>query len=109
MFRKLSIGIILVFAFASPLTGWGQGTPQASNLQALIQQLQAQVKMLQAQVTSLQAQLKTTREEVAEVKTELKFTRSLQRGATGDEVKALQEFLKKFPIHKAFRDFSATC
>lgn len=97
MLRKLSISIIIGLALTIPLISWAQNAPQISNLQALIQQLQEQIKVLQEQVVSLQTQLKTTREEVAEVKAELKITRSLQQGATGDEVTALQEFLKKFP------------
>ena len=76
---------------------FGQGTSTASNSQVLVQQLQEQIQAMQAQITALQAQLKVTREEVAEVKAELKITRSLYRGVIGDDVKQLQEFLKGFP------------
>jgi peptidoglycan hydrolase CwlO-like protein len=59
------------------------------DLLAIIKQLQAQIQSLQAQVTDLQTQVQS-------VKLELKFSRALAQGATGDDVKQLQEFLKTF-------------
>ncbi len=67
------------------------------DVQALIQQLQEQIKALQEQVKNLQAEVSSTKTELEAVKTELKFTKALRLGATGDEVKQLQEFLKQFP------------
>ncbi|MBI2635391.1 MAG: peptidoglycan-binding protein [Parcubacteria group bacterium] len=67
------------------------------DVQALIQQLQEQIKALQERVKNLQAEVLSTKTELEAVKTELRFTKALSRGATGDEVKQLQEFLKQFP------------
>ncbi|OGD30762.1 hypothetical protein A2833_00815 [Candidatus Azambacteria bacterium RIFCSPHIGHO2_01_FULL_44_55] len=67
------------------------------DVQALIQQLLEQVKSLQEQVSKLQAEVSSTKIELEAVKTELRFTKALRLGATGDEVKQLQEFLKQFP------------
>src|SRR3989338_5485162 len=97
MQKKSLIVITLCLVLVIPSIGIAQTANQTSDLQALVQQLQAQIKELQKQVVSLQTQLTTTKEEVAEVKAELGITRSLERGAVGDEVKKLQEFLKKFP------------
>jgi len=65
-------------------------TSTSQDLLIIIKQLQAQVQSLQAQIADLQAQVQS-------VKTELKFTRALSQGVTGDDVKQLQEFLKTFP------------
>lgn len=96
--------LILFFAGASflgilQLAPASAQTPPASSLdlQALIIQLQQQVSTLQKQIKDLTAQLEVQKEEVAAVKTELHFTQALQRGASGDEVKKLQEYLKQFP------------
>ena len=97
MQKKSLIVITLCLVLVIPSIGIAQTANQTSDLQALVQQLQAQIKELQKQVVSLQTQLTTTKEEIAEVKAELGITRSLERGAVGDEVKKLQEFLKKFP------------
>ena len=62
----------------------------APDLSQLIAQLEQQIKSLQSQIIELQSEL-------AETQAELKFTRGLQRGASGDDVKELQAFLKRFP------------
>ena len=56
----------------------------------IIKQLQEQIQQLQAQVTQLQSQIET-------VKIELKITRALAQGVTGEDVRQLQEFLKTVP------------
>src|SRR3990167_8153011 len=82
-------GILLIVPFS--------GFAQSLDLSSVIKQLQEQIEALQKQVVSLQSQLQVAKEEIAEVKTELKLTNSLVRGSFGDEVRALQEFLKQFP------------
>lgn len=69
----------------------------AASVQTFILQLREQAKTLQEQIASLQAQLQAAKKETAEVKRELKLTRALAPGATGQEVRTLQELLKQFP------------
>ena len=88
-FLFIIVGILLVVPFS--------GFAQSLDLSSVIKQLQEQIEALQKQVVSLQSQLQVAKEEIAEVKTELKLTNSLVRGSFGDEVRALQEFLKQFP------------
>ncbi len=71
------------FAFAQTATS-------SAELSQLVTKLQAEITALQTQVAGLKSQLTATQ-------AELKFTRALRRGASGDEVKELQEFLKQFP------------
>ncbi len=92
--------------------------PPATDLQALVIQLQEQITALQAQITTLKSQLaattqesaatkeevKTAREEITAtkkevkvIKEELRLTKSLKRGERGDDVRKLQEFLTQFP------------
>lgn len=83
---------IFVFLVASLLPATfilAQNNNSNSDTQTLIKQLQEQIKSLEAQIVELRAQLETA-------KIELKFTKTLVRGMTGDEVKQLQEFLKQF-------------
>src|SRR5438477_8841914 len=82
--------LVFFLVWTAPLFAVAQTTTPSTDLQALITQLQAQIQSLQAQITDLNAQLQS-------VKTELKFSRILAKGATGDDVKQLQEFLKTFP------------
>lgn len=72
-----------------PLLTFAQTTDSTADLQALIKQLQTQIQSLQSQIADLQIEVQT-------VKIELKFSRALAQGATGDDVKKLQEFLKNF-------------
>jgi peptidoglycan hydrolase-like protein with peptidoglycan-binding domain len=88
MFKKpivvVAIGL-LFFNVASAQVN----TSTNQDLFNLIKQLQTQIQSLQAKITDLQA-------EVQSVKLELKFNRALTQGATGNDVKQLQEFLKTF-------------
>jgi len=68
----------------------------AQNSTATEQDLLAVIKQLQTQIQSLQAQIADLQAEVQSVKLELRFSRALAQGATGDDVKQLQEFLKTF-------------
>lgn len=85
---------ILVFILASLLvlsfSSVKAQTTSSQSTAVLIQQLQEQIKSLQAQVSSLATQLNA-------VKVELNLTRTLRPGLAGDDVKRLQEFLKKYP------------
>ena len=83
------IGLVY-FSFSSAQTT----TP---DFQTIIKQLQDQIKVLNQQILDLQSSLKKTKEEVEIIKAELKFTKSLRKGESSDEVKQLQEFLKQFP------------
>ncbi|OGF62894.1 hypothetical protein A2662_04520 [Candidatus Giovannonibacteria bacterium RIFCSPHIGHO2_01_FULL_45_33] len=67
------------------------------NLDLIVQQLQLKIKDLQQQITTLQQQLESAKTAAARISEISKFTKTLQRGMTGDEVKELQEFLKQFP------------
>lgn len=97
MSKKLFAIVAFVFVVFTPLYGQAQNFSQTQNLQEIIKTLQEQIKSLQKQIVILQTQLESTKEEVAEVKVELKITRSLRFGANGDDVKELQKFLKQFP------------
>ncbi|MBI2086890.1 MAG: peptidoglycan-binding protein [Candidatus Zambryskibacteria bacterium] len=77
------LSYVIIFLVLIPATTLAQTASSTADLQALIKQLQAQIAELQAQVQS--------------IKTELKITRALAKGATGDDVKQLQEFLKTIP------------
>lgn len=74
---------LVALALILPSIIFAQTATSTPDLQALIKQLQAQVAELQAQIQS--------------IKTELRITRVLTQGATGDDVKQLQEFLKTVP------------
>lgn len=81
---------LIVLAFVMlPLVVSAQTISSAPESPVSIQQLQAQIQTLQTQIADLQA-------EVQSVKLELKFSRVLAKGATGEDVKQLQEFLKTF-------------
>ncbi|MDO8430083.1 MAG: hypothetical protein Q7S73_01835, partial [bacterium] len=79
--KKYLLVLVLIF----PLVSFAQTAVSTADLQILIKQLQAQIQSLQAQIADLQT-------EVQSVKLELKFNRALVQGATGDDVKQLQEF-----------------
>lgn len=88
---RISLGVynlvmkkfLLVLVLLFPLFTFAQNSNSIADLQNLVKQLQAQIAELQSQIQSL--------------KTELKLTRSLTQGATGEDVKQLQEFLKSIP------------
>lgn len=54
------------------------------------------IKQLKEQIQLLQTQIVDLKTEVQSVKKELEFTRVLAKGAKGEDVKQLQEFLKNF-------------
>lgn len=88
MFKKYFIVVVvglLFFNVASAQTV----APAEQDLLTIIKQLQTQIQALQTQVVDLKT-------EIQSVKLELKFNRALAQGATGDDVKQLQEFLKTF-------------
>lgn len=104
--KKLIFAFIFFSFFIFPLFSFAQTTDQS----ALIQQLQRQVEELRRQVQTLQQQLTETRSELGvtapipqtteQVAIEPEtvfpdFTRTLSRGSSGDDVRKLQEFLKK--------------
>ncbi len=93
-FKKVILVIVGLLAVPT-LYAVAQSPADDINTQLLL--LQEQVQQLLAQVTSLQAQLSVARGEVAEVQQELRLTRTLLRGSSGDDVEELQEFLKQFP------------
>ncbi|MCK5590518.1 MAG: hypothetical protein KAI72_01060, partial [Candidatus Pacebacteria bacterium] len=64
---------------------------------ALILQLEEQIQLLLDQVEALRAELHVARGEVVEAQQELRLTRTLLHGSSGDDVEELQQFLKQFP------------
>ena len=95
MFRFGFILFVVFSVFLFVLSSSAQ-TP-SPDLQQIIKQLQDQIKLLNQQILDLQSSLKKTEEEVEIIKAELKFTKSLRKGESGDEVRQLQEFLRQFP------------
>ena len=92
---KFVFFLLILLGFLFAFSSFAQtSTP---DIQSIIKQLQDQIKLLNQQILDLQSRLKKTEEEVEIVKTELKFTRSLKRGESNDEVRQLQEFFKQFP------------
>ena len=89
----LSVLIFSSFLFVS----FSSAQTTTPDFQTVIKQLQDQIKLLNQQIADLQSRLKKTEEEVEIVKIELKFTRSLRKGESSEEVRQLQEFLKQFP------------
>ena len=90
--RARTAGVIL-------LTGWvllpgvfafAETAISSAELQQLVTKLQEQITALQTQIVELKSQLVVTQ-------AELKFTKALRRGASGDDVRELQEFLKQYP------------
>ncbi len=94
---KMRINILLFLTILSFLLSSSVLAQTSNSTETLILQLQQQIKALQEQITKLRAEVSSTKTELEAIKTELKFTKALSRGATGDEVKQLQEFLKQFP------------
>lgn len=96
MTQKISSWIyffILIVLFSLPLITTHAQEP---NLDLIPQQLQQKIKELEQQISNLQKQLETAKTAAAQIGGISKFTKTLQRGITGDEVKELQEFLKQF-------------
>jgi len=88
---------LIIFAVVLIIGFWSvaQNTPtilaQSSNqdLLTIIEQLKNQIKELQDQFAKLTS-------EVATVKEEIKLTKNLYKGVSGNEVKEVQKFLKQF-------------
>ncbi len=97
-FRKsIAVSVFLVTVLAgTSVTLAESNTPTIASLQELVANLQKQVLLLQAHIEELTSQISTTRNELVEVRAELKLTRTLRLGTTGEDVKQLQEFLKQF-------------
>ena len=66
-------------------------------IQELVLKLQDQIKALQTQIAELNTQVQSQGQELVAVKLELQFTKTIGRGARGDDVQKLQEFLRSFP------------
>lgn len=86
---KITIILSIVGLLMFPVIGSAQTIGSTPESPISIQQLQTQIQTLQTQIADLQA-------EVQSVKLELKFSRVLAKGVTGEDVKQLQEFLKTF-------------
>lgn len=95
LYLTIAVFIFIGISTISAIPLFAQETKQ--DLQVVILQLQEQIKTLQVQIDQLKSELTATKSELAEVITELKFTQNLYRGTAGEEVKNLQEFLKRFP------------
>ena len=107
MKKEKIVLIVLLCIGLLPIGFVSAQAPASVEMQALITQLQEQIKTLQIQLADLKSKLKTaeketivTKQELVTVKQEvaqLRLTRSLQRGARGDDVRELQQFLSQFP------------
>ena len=89
--------IICSLFFGVPIASFGQTASPAPTIQELVLQLQEQVLALQKQVLSLQSELEEIKTRAVTGKAELRITGLLERGARGDEVRELQEFLSGYP------------
>lgn len=95
---SFSITLVISSIFSITQVSYAQTTtPAFANLQSLVLQLQEQIETLQERIFKLETTVAIQKEELKAVKTELRVSRSLFRGAEGDDVKALQEFLRSFP------------
>ncbi|MEK9201335.1 MAG: peptidoglycan-binding protein, partial [Patescibacteria group bacterium] len=91
------IAITFVFPLHYSFAQTSTSTPVFQDHSALIKQLQALIISLQAQISDLKAKLEITRTDLAEVKEEVRISRNLFLGISGDDVKQLQEVLKQDP------------
>jgi len=76
----------------SKTTTGGGVVPIREKPKITIEELKAKIAEIQAKIAQLQAQLKQL---LGQQATEVKFTKNLKYGMTGDEVRALQECLAK--------------
>ena len=65
-------------------------------IQEFVLKLQDQIKALQTQIVELNTKVQSQGQELVAVKLELQFTKTIGRGASGEDVKKLQEFLRSF-------------
>jgi len=94
---KNKIIVILLSALITSLVLTIPVSAQEQNLDVIIQSLQQKIKDLEKQIAELQAQVELAKKAEIRISEISKFTKTLSRGITGDEVKELQEFLKQFP------------
>ena len=97
----ITLTVITAMVIALPLSfDFAQAQAPANDtaaLQKLVSELQTQIKLFQAQISELQTKIQSQERELVAVKLELQFTKTLQKGASGEEVKKLQELLKNYP------------
>ena len=98
-FYIITLTLFIIFPFFSFTNA--QTSTTTPDTSVLIKQLQLIITSLQSQINDLKAQIESSKKEIETVKVEvkeLKLTRSLFRGATGDDVKQLQQYLvSQFP------------
>ena len=87
--KKISILLFIVGLLFITNSVFAENSTSTTNQTETIKQLKEQIQLLQTQIVDLKT-------EVQSVKTELEFTRVLAKGAKGEDVKQLQEFLKNF-------------
>lgn len=90
--KFIFIGFIIAILGLAPMVLVTAQAPTAP-----IQDMQALIRQLQEQIRAMQTQIRELKTELHEMRVELKLTRSLQRGARGEDVEQLQGFLKRFP------------
>ena len=78
-------------------TLWLTPTTFVSAQENTIEALQTVILQLLDQIKTLQKEIRELKSEPTKIKPEIKFTKTLHRGESGDEVTELQEFLKEFP------------
>ncbi len=88
--KKYAICGFLILALALPMVA----KTQTTNLDELTASLLKQIELLKQQINQLQEQLTKVEQQVQEI---VKFTKTLRKGVTDEEVKRLQEFLKTDP------------
>lgn len=87
--KKISILLFIVGLLFITNNVFAENLANTTNQTETIKQLKEQIQLLQTQIVDLKT-------EVQSVKKELEFTRVLAKGAKGEDVKQLQEFLKNF-------------
>ena len=97
--QKIGIVVVIVCALFNANAVSAQNTSTNEDLLTTIRQLQEQILSLQAKIANIQPQAQPAVKPVVQqtVTAELKFSRTLTQGASGDDVKQLQEFLKTLP------------
>lgn len=96
-FLSVIVGFIIVFALSVSMAQAQTPAGNNTSLQDLVLKLQEQIRALQGQILGLNTKVQLQEQELVAVKLELQFTKNIQRGASGEEVKKLQEFLRSIP------------
>lgn len=86
--------VVAIINIAPSSFASAKSTSSVSELQSAINQLYEQIKSLQSKIVELQSQVELTKS------TELKFTKTLKQGMSGNDVRALQEFLQELNFYK---------